>query len=136
MIVEWVYTWHELWKSFCFRSCQTLCIHRCCIEYTRTSNEVRNTFQHGLHLLTNTLMTLPIFIIKPKAITEAAVPSSGYIENCSSITVSCSIVVTHLELCRTWKKIEKSIFAPGRFLCFVIQCINLFSCLFGRHPDY
>jgi len=45
------------------------------------------------HLLTNTLMTLTIFIIKPKAITKAAVPSSGYVGNCSSITVSCSIVI-------------------------------------------
>ena len=52
------------------------------------------------HLLTNTLMTIPFFVIKPKAITKAAVPSSGYIGNCSSITVSWSIVITHFELCR------------------------------------
>ena len=85
------------------------------------------------HLRTNALMTLPIFIIKPEAIiTKAAVASSGYIENCSSITVSCSIVITHLELCRAWWKTEKSIsgfFALGRFL------INLLPCLFGRLTD-
>jgi len=87
------------------------------------------------HLLTNTLMTRPSFIIKPVASAKAAVASSAYIENCSSITVSCSIVITHLELCRDWWKAEKSIsgfFAPGSFLCFVIQCINLLSYLFGR----
>jgi len=84
------------------------------------------------HLLTNTLVTLPSCVTEPVAITKAAVPSSGYIDNCSSITVSCSIVITHLELCRAWWKTEKSIsgfFALGRFL------INLLPCLFGRLTD-
>ena len=59
------------------------------------------------NLLTNTLMTRPSFVIKPVASTKAAVASSGYIDNSSSITVSCSIVITHLELCRAWRKQKK-----------------------------
>jgi len=112
-----------------------------CIAYSTQTVKQRVHFNMDCshkHLLTNTLMTRPSFVIKPVASTKAAVASSAYIENCSSITVSCSIVITHLELCRALWKAEKSIsgfFAPGRFLCFVIQCINLLSCLFGRLPD-
>ena len=59
------------------------------------------------HMLTNALVALPSCVTEPVAITKAAVPSSGYIGNCSSITVSCRIVVTHTELFKVCGKTSK-----------------------------
>jgi len=80
------------------------------------------------HMLTNALVTLPSCVTEPVAITKAAVPSSGYIGNGSSITVSCSVVVTHTELFKVCGKTSKSSLAHlllTTFLDFLIHCAIL-----------